>query len=867
MGYKKQKSVGTNNVRGDLINKSKRGEPEDIKQLLEVYLDDNKKYSGLAKEPLNKTRVDLLPYIEELMPLYKKRDLKRWHKLIVLGLRKRPDVFLEDLIEEREISGDSISFRKNIRNIDWDNKRTCQVAVELLGKVIPYPTEILNSVNGSKYKSLFKEAITEQILTGNCQHNFLSFLSKEPDVLRIPGIQNQVMRVFDNEEETECEKFKCYIDLNTKKGTEYINKYSDLAKIHKLLIKNILGIEEEKLSEFTEPVVIVWKLINHIDLNEDNQFMLNEYLNSLRNREYLDQNGDKTGCPQYVVNFLMCLEDEDCLDIMTSIYDNPISRTKYLEDKMLSMHSERVYRDWISIILTTSDLSVMHITAKKLLRYYPENIEEILYVVDAVGIENYYTNVIKMCEELSLDLSHVHRKDIEAIIQNDNNIGLAIYSSCISNNDSIEELLYSLEKQKVYLSDLKKSSFNRKNLAQIGQALQCSSDFLAKTNEEIAQTFIAWMKYIPKNNWGITGEINEDAHAITIQVQVPRNADETLVLVKKADLSDVTLSAKEIRCYLLYKDIAFTDTMQVNTVQLRESIDGYCFQNKRYQYLIEDINRISYRGLKRYVIDMTDTKTILWQQEGLIYRAMLGEEVFIYNPSYKSATGLLQVQIENRMTYFCVDIGNETELKRMITGITPVESEKKQEISIIGVADFLVRTTNYSCTNRDHKLIRIKALVSVMTHQSIKEMEIDAAFCPECNKYYILEREYLRLKAHGKLCCKVVEFDELIRSGLTFNSWAEKSVLRIYGYNVNKNENLSKGERQRILSFVMENHIMTSYEIINHLEWQISTREGRTNMRDAISKWEDDIRFVRDFQYIDKTVRVRSIFIKNKIKR
>ena len=185
---------------------------------------------------------------------------------------------------------------------------------------------------------------------------------------------------------------------------------------------------------------------------------------------------------------------------------------------------------WISVILTTSDLSVMHITAKKLLRYYPENIEEILYVVDVVGIENYYTNVIKMCEELSLDLSQVHRKDIEAIIRDDINIGLAIYSSCISNNDSIEELLYSLEKQKVYLSDLKKSSFNRKNLAHIGQALQCSSDFLTKTNEEIAQIFIAWMKYIPKNNWGITGEINEDTQAITIQVQVPRNADETLIL-------------------------------------------------------------------------------------------------------------------------------------------------------------------------------------------------------------------------------------------------------------------------------------------------------------------------------------------------
>lgn len=866
MEYRKQKPTRTNDVRGDLINKSKRGAPEDIKQLLEVYLNDNKKYSGLAKEPLNKTRTDLIPYIEELMPLYKKRDLKRWHKLIVLGMRKRPDLFLEDLIEEWKMSEDDISFGKNIQNIDWNNKRTCQVAVELLGKVIPYPAEILNSANGSKYRTLFEAAVIGQILTGNCQHKFLSFISKEPDVLRTPGIQNQVIRVLANAAGTEREKFKCYIDLNTKKGKEYINRYSDLAKIHKLLIKNILGIEEEKLSEFTEAVVVIWRLINHIDLNEDDQFVLNEYLNGLRNREYLDQNGEKTGCPQYIVNFLMCLEDEDCLDIMTSIYDNPNSRTKYLEDKMLSMHSERVYRDWISIILTTSDLSVMHIKAKKLLIYYPEKIEEILYVVDAVGIENYYANVLKMCEELSLDLSQVRRKNIEAIIRDDNNIGLAIYSSCISNNDSIEELLYSLEKQKTDLSDLKKSSFNRKNLAQISQALYCSSDFLTKTNEEIAQTFIAWMKYIPKNNWGITGEINEDTHAITIQIQVPRNADETLILVKEADLLDVTLSAKAISSYLLYKDIAFTDTMRINTTQLCETIDEYCSQNKRYQYLIEDINRVSYRGLKRYVIDMTVAKIISWQQEGHIYRAVLGEEVFIYNPYYKVDTGLLQVQIENRMTYSCVDVSNDTELKRIITGVIPVESTETQEISIIGVADFLVRITNYSCTNREHKLTRIKALVSVMTHQSIKEMEIDAAFCPECNKYYILEREYLRLKAYGQLCCKVVEFDELIRSGLTFNSWAEKSVLRIYGYNVNKNENLSKKERQRILSFVLENHIITSYKIINHLEWQISTREGRANMRDAISKWEDDIRFVRDFQYIDKTVRVRSIFIKNKIK-
>lgn len=857
--------------RNELINMSKRGTPEDIKYLLKLYLDNNKNLSSLAKEPLNKTHTDITPYLQEMISQYRERDLRKWHKLIVLGLHRKPELFLEDLIEEGRLSEDESSLTRNIRNLNWNQKKLVDEAIRLIPLLEKYPKAILACLKDSRFKSDVDRAVYGHILNGGCSPRFLSYFADSPEMIADPNIQKKVYERVTNHNQTDYIEYYKYLDYNSDVGLFEIYRIRDLAKIYKILSTNIIGLREETIEKVTLEIRIVYKLMNTIDLQEDEEEFLWTYVDGINELDYMDDGGNPIGCPRYIISFLHLLGPEAALDAMEGIYDNPQHRSKQLEDAMLNLHSDRVYRDWINEILVTNDLSKRHVTAKKLLMNFPEKAEEIFYVVDSVGIEKYYANVKQMAADLGIDITHITKFDIQSVLHSSTNVGMAIYNRCLELNDSVEEVQQGLEHNGIYVESFKNKDLDEKKLAALGQLLRCMPGKFFQGNLETGRRLFNWLKLLPKIYWLINGQVDENANMVCLEAQAPRNADESVVLRTKIDLEDRELKTREISVYLLYNDREYCGEMVLPQDQeLAQMVDEFYSQNPTYKYLCEDIRRISLRGAEKYVLELTKSKIIQWEKKGTYFHAISGEEEFLYNPFYKDQNGLLQINIENRMEYKFVDKGANTELKRVIAGIIPpkpIQEPKKEEPQIIGVADFLVRTTNYACTNKDHNLKRIKALVNVFSGQKMFETTIDAAFCPECNKYYILERDYQLLRLRGRICCKVVEIDELLRSGLTFNSWQEKSLLRIYGYNVNKNENLTQEERQRILSFVLENGIMTSYEIINHLEWQISTREGRLNMSDAISKWEDDIRYVRNYQYVNATVRVRSIFIKNKRKR
>ena len=132
------------------------------------------------------------------------------------------------------------------------------------------------------------------------------------------------------------------------------------------------------------------------------------------------------------------------------------------------------------------------------------------------------------------------------------------------------------------------------------------------------------------------------------------------------------------------------------------------------------------------------------------------------------------------------------------------------------------------CLNRKHHLQRIKARVCIDTGKSIQEIEVEASYCEECNQYYISEVEYEKLCKKGRVCCRVITIEEYIKITETgVHTWAEKSLLRSYGYTVNAHDNLSENERHRILSFVIDNKIMEEHKIINFLEWLIHRNTGK----------------------------------------
>ena len=69
--------------------------------------------------------------------------------------------------------------------------------------------------------------------------------------------------------------------------------------------------------------------------------------------------------------------------------------------------------------------------------------------------------------------------------------------------------------------------------------------------------------------------------------------------------------------------------------------------------------------------------------------------------------------------------------------------------------------------------------------------------------------------------------------------------MRQEGYTVSQKEGLSDYERQQILLSVMRRNLMSKWQIIEHIELQISLRRNNKMYSMAISKWERDLSFLR----------------------
>ena len=456
--------------------------------------------------------------------------------------------------------------------------------------------------------------------------------------------------------------------------------------------------------------------------------------------------------------------------------------------------------------------------------------------------------------------------DIEKDLSGIDSIGAAIYAKCIEKDLSLTEFFSQLNKYNVYIDDLRSESLNTDVVYGASQVLGMDLYDQIQNDKGILDYFLRQLiNSIEFMNVTINVEADENA-PIYISLRLERNDEETIRIECEAEVD-------------LYQDIIEIYLFSIMVERFREqvvdeSIDSshetYVLLNelcrcvREYKYIEDDILRIGRNGIKDYLLKLTDDKTIDWEWDGQSYLASMGEENYSYTYNSEEDRYELKIDIADRLV-LSVDYKKDEvdELDRLIEGITSIAPEEDREY--IGIEDLLVRSSNYNCANRFHHLQRIHAIVNVLKNGEVKEVRTEAAYCPECDRYYILERDYQSLKRSGTICCKIIEFEELLHNKQSFSDWQEKSILRTYGYTVSKTENLTKQERHQILDFVMENKIMTSNQIISHLVWQIETRKRMWNMQDAISKWEDDIRYVRQYQYLNKSVRVRQIFIKKRL--
>ena len=149
-----------------------------------------------------------------------------------------------------------------------------------------------------------------------------------------------------------------------------------------------------------------------------------------------------------------------------------------------------------------------------------------------------------------------------------------------------------------------------------------------------------------------------------------------------------------------------------------------------------------------------------------------------------------------------------------------------------------------SCNRNRHS---VESATGVMLAKNGAVIKINTNFCPQCRKYFISYDEYERYrKLYGVLLGNIK-----VTNG-SFMGYeadlAEESILHMCGYSVNQTDNLSATVRQGILQYLIDSKVSSKPEIIDYLNFFIKRNGKRQNMEEAVRRWNEDLKWVREYQ-------------------
>lgn len=225
-----------------------------------------------------------------------------------------------------------------------------------------------------------------------------------------------------------------------------------------------------------------------------------------------------------------------------------------------------------------------------------------------------------------------------------------------------------------------------------------------------------------------------------------------------------------------------------------------------------------------------------------------------------------------------VNVGNSSvqfkilEIKGFAKGYEPKKKSQSVQkttdntnmiIKNVLAKDFVVRVHVFRCSAENHKLVDIICRVRILNKEGkIETHLVPGAYCRDCDRYFILDADYQRLKEKGILVCKVVEeeFWSEREKENDYNNLSQESTLHMLGYNVNVQTNISKEQRWRLLEIIIDEGVLTAMEVRSHLNWLIRRSKNVHNLDDARLKWEVDVEHISIYaKNPDSIVDVKSI--------
>ena len=189
---------------------------------------------------------------------------------------------------------------------------------------------------------------------------------------------------------------------------------------------------------------------------------------------------------------------------------------------------------------------------------------------------------------------------------------------------------------------------------------------------------------------------------------------------------------------------------------------------------------------------------------------------------------------------------------RKMSGVIQDADEDSSEIWI-KAEDFVVKENVFRCAHEGHMIRDIDAHIQIIRNNGkLEETVIPAGWCQECRIYFILESTYQELLQEGTLVCRITTAKHYFENRDTEkkdsqHKLKEKSLMREYGYTVSQEEGLSEIRRRAILAYIIDNGILERNRVLSYLDYFITQRKNKANMRSAISKWKSDMAFVSQY--------------------
>lgn len=129
-------------------------------------------------------------------------------------------------------------------------------------------------------------------------------------------------------------------------------------------------------------------------------------------------------------------------------------------------------------------------------------------------------------------------------------------------------------------------------------------------------------------------------------------------------------------------------------------------------------------------------------------------------------------------------------------------------------------------------------------------------YCEICDRYTVNFDEFNKLVERYDIKNIVAEINN--ESKLDFDLKSQHSYLYALGYNVNQKNDVSRKQRRKIIDFVLE-YEWSREKLINHIQQEINKRKRLSNMRRAITLWEEDLRYIKTKN--DKVIQVSHFYV------